>query len=72
MKFGDGRGIKTERWLQNEILHADDINHVGYHKSQNITDLLALLAEQGVATGSTKDAVIAGLLLEWNNLLTSD
>ena len=72
MKLGSSKGAKTGVWFPNEILHVDDINSVGEGTYQNITDMLAALAEQGVATGATKDIVIAGLLLEWNNLLTSD
>ena len=72
MKLGNSKGVKTGVWFPNEMLHADDINFVGEGTYQNATDLLAILAEQGVATGTTKDIVLSGLLLEWNNLLTSD
>ena len=72
MKLGSEKGIKTGTWFSNEILRMEDINFVGEGTYQNLTDLLATLAKQGISTGSTKDIVIAGLLLEWNNLLTSD
>lgn len=70
MELGDQRGIKTGRWLVNEILHADDINFLSQAQYQAVTEILSLLAEQGVATGATKDIVLAGLLLEHDNLLT--
>lgn len=72
MDLGSNRGVKTSQWFSNEILRMEDINFVGESSYQNFTDLLAILAEQGVASGSTPDLVIAGCLLEHNNLLTCD
>lgn len=70
MELCDAVGVKTSRWVANEILHADDLNFLSQAQYQINTDLFALLAEQRIATGSTKDLVIAGLLLEHDNLLT--
>jgi hypothetical protein len=72
MKLGDGKGVKAGQWFANEMLREIDINFVGETAYLNATDLLAILAEQGIATGSTKDTVVAGLRLEWNASLTSD
>ena len=72
MELGSEKGIKTSQWFPNEILHNEDLDFLSEQVYLNTSDFLALLAEQGKATGSTKDLVIAGLLLEWNNLLTSN
>lgn len=72
MKLGDSKAIKTGQWFPNEIFRDDDINLVGESTYQNFTDLLATLAEQGIANGSTPDIVIGGLLLEFSATLTSN
>lgn len=72
MNLGDTKGIKTSQWFPNEILHRDDLDAVGKNTYQNVTDLLATLAEQGVATGSIADIIIGGLLLEFSSVLTSN
>lgn len=71
MKLGDGKGIKAGRWLPNEMFVASDINFAAaLAVYENAVDLLSMFAEQGVATGSTKDTVIAGMLLEHSTALT--
>ena len=70
MTLSDGYGIKSVQWLSNEMLRSDDINSLGEFNYKNATDILAFIAEGGVATGSTKDKVISGLLLEWSSVLT--
>jgi len=72
MELGDQRGIKTGQWLANELLMQDDINFVGESTYQNVTDFLAILAQQGVASGSAPGIVIGGLLLEFSATLSSN
>ena len=67
MKLQDGRGVEAPRWAATEIVASDDLNFVSLMTYQNVTDLLAILAEQGKATGSTKDLIVSGLLLEWTS-----
>ena len=72
MTLGNNRGVKTGQWFANEILWMHDINFIGESTYKNITDLLAILAERGVASGSSPDIVISGLLLEFSATLTSN
>jgi hypothetical protein len=72
MKLGDSKAIKVGQWFPNEIFQDDDINFVGESIYQNFTDLLATLAEQGIANGSTPNIIIGGLLLEFSATLTSN
>lgn len=65
MRYTDGRGIRAQRWDQNEIARADDINGVGSAAYSNITDLLATLASQ-----KTDDEVVSGLILTVSSGLT--
>jgi len=46
MKYGDGRGVKTQQWFPNEIFRDADINRVGTQQYQNLIDLLASLSDQ--------------------------
>jgi len=72
MKLGDSKAIKTAQWFANEILLQSDINFVGESNYQNLTDLLAVLAERGIASGSTSDIILGGLLLEFSATLSSN
>ncbi len=72
MILGNTRGIKTGQWLANEIFLMDDVNFIGESTYKNITDLLALLAERGIASGSTPAVVVGGLLLEFSATLSSN
>lgn len=72
MKLGSEKGIKTGRWLTNEMLVGYDINGIGQMTYQNVTDLLAILAEERIEDGSGPDRVIAGLQLIWSTALTSN
>ncbi len=72
MKLNEDRGIKTGAWLVNEILREEDIDYIGEATYKNLSDLLATMAVQGKATGSTPDVVVGGLLLEWDSDLTSN
>lgn len=70
MELGDAKGVKSGRWLSSEMMHYEDINFLAQAQYQFAADVLAVVVEQGVATGSTPDVVAAGMLLEHSTLLT--
>jgi hypothetical protein len=70
MQFPEGKGMRAGQWFPNEIFRNDDINFLNEKEYTNMTAALAAIAEQGILSGA--DVVIAGLLLEWDNLLTSN
>lgn len=70
MQFPESKGVRAGQWFPNEIFRDDDINFLNEKEYTNITATLVAIAEQGIFSGA--DVVIAGLLLEWDNLLTSN
>lgn len=71
MNFIQDKGIRTAQWLSNEMLRSDDINFINEYAYTNFTNAMAALAHERKAADDIA-YVIGGLLLEWNNLLTSD
>lgn len=71
MKLAGQRGIRSSKWVPNEMLHADDINFVSEAMYTNLTALLASMARPD-AFGENEDIVMQGFTLNHNNLLTCD
>ena len=67
MKFGEGNGILSSRWIADEIADYRDFVFLSEASYQNFCSIMAAIV--GVNDDST-DQVIMGLNLEWSSAMT--
>ena len=70
MRFADGRGYQTLRWVPNVMLRADDISTIGQDAYTNLAATLSAVV--GGIRGEDHDVILTGMSLTHTTNLTAE
>ena len=70
MRFADGRGYQTSRWVPNVMLRADDISTIGQDAYTNLAATLAAVV--GGIRGEDHDVILSGMFLTHTTNMTAE